>query len=83
MINMKYLKELTVSLHDLAINFHSFMIEENAKYFTVNGYKSHFWYITDVRQDGTYPCHPIDDKGNVYQPIYFDYQQRVTIHFNV
>ena len=80
---MKYLKELTVSLHDLAMNFHSLMIEENAKYFTVEGYKSRFWYITDVRQDGSYPCHPIDDKGNVYRPINFDYQQRVTIPFNV
>lgn len=80
---MKYLKELTVSLHDLAMNFHSLMVEENAKYFTVDGYKYHFWYITDVKQDGSYPCHPVDEKGNVYYPINFDYQQRVTIHFKV
>lgn len=80
---MKQLKELTLSLHDLAMNFHYFMIEEKAKYFTVNGYKSNFWYITDVKQDGTYPCHPIDEEGNVYRPIFFDYKQRVTIHFKI
>ena len=78
---MQYLKQLTVSLHDLAMNFHSLMIETEAKYFTVNGYSYHFWYITDVRPDGTYPCHPTDDKGNAYYPMYIDYTEQVTIHF--
>lgn len=74
-------KELSLTLHDLAMNFHYYMIEQKAKYFTVDGFKSHFWYITDVRQNGTYPCHPVDENGNVYHPIYFDYLQRVTIHY--
>lgn len=79
----EHLKKIECNLHDLVSNFHYLMIEENAKHFTVNklGDKP-FWFITDVRQDGTYPCHPTDDKGNVYKPLFFDYKERVTIHFN-
>ena len=65
------------------MNFHWLMVENNAKYFTVDNYKSHFWYITDVRDDGTYPCHPVDNKGNVYNPVKLDYQTKVKIHFAV
>lgn len=84
-LKMKHLKQLTLPLHDLVMNFHSLMVEENAKYFTVAGamFSLKYWYITDVRPDGTYPCHPTDEAGNVYQPTFLDYQQRVTIHFNV
>lgn len=78
----KYLKEFTCTLHDLAMNFHSLMLEENAKYFTVENFgNTQFWYIADVRQDGTYPCHPTDGKGNVYYPKFIDYTRKVTIHF--
>lgn len=80
---MKYLKELTLPLHDLAMNFHELMVKENAKYFTIHGYNQKFWYITDVRQDGTYPCHPTDEKGNAYYPMFIDYNTMVTIHFNM
>ena len=80
----KYLKRLECSLHDLVMDFHYLMVEEKASHFTINGhsFSFKFWYITDVRSDGTYPCHPIDDKGNVYRPLCFDYNQRITIHYN-
>lgn len=76
-------KDSCYTLHDLAMNFHSLMVDGKAKYFTIDGchFSFKFWYITDVRQDGTYPCHPTDENGNVYSPLYFDYKQKVTIHF--
>ena len=64
------------------MNFHSLMVEEDAKYFTIEGFGLlPFWYITDVRSDGTYPCHPTDMKGNAYAPYYVEYTRKVTIHF--
>lgn len=78
----QYFKQLNCTLHDLAMNFHSLMIEEKAKHFTIENFgNTPFWYITDVRQDGTYPCHPTDGKGNVGYPKYVDYLAKVTIHF--
>ena len=79
----KYLKQLECTLHDLAMDFHYLMVEQNAKNFTIKSFgDTPFWYITDVTLLGTYPCHPTDDKGNVYAPEYFDYTERVVIHFN-
>ena len=80
---MKYLKSLTIPLIELARNFNELMVEENAKYFTIEGDNDTYWYITDVHQNGTYPCHPIDKYGNVYYPRYVDQYTNVTIHFNL
>ena len=80
----KFLKKFDCKLYDLATNFHGLMIEEEAKFFTIDGFgETKFWYITDVRQDGTYPCHPTDERGGVYEPKYVDSNTKVTIHFNV
>lgn len=80
-MNLKNVKRLHITLYDLVMNFHEIMINNNAEHFTVGNSKTPYWYITDVRQDGTYPCHPTDGKGNPFYPRYFDYLTKVTIHF--
>lgn len=81
---MNHLKTLDLSLLDLARDFHHLMVENKAKYFTIPGHgEMMFWYITDVREDGTYPCHPQDYEGHIYDPYYVDQDTIVTIHFDI
>ena len=79
----QYLKNLNCTLYDLAMNFHGLMIEENAKHFTIEGFgKIPFWYITDVTQLNSYPCHSMNKDGSPAPSKYVDYLAKVTIHFN-
>ncbi len=51
---------------------------QKAKGFRPIGSKLTYWYITDVRQDGFYPCHPYDDKG-IYKANLLDGLSEVEI----
>ena len=79
----KIFEIIQVSLQDLAENFHTLMVSGGAKYFTINCFGDvKFWYIGDVREDGTYPCYPTDDEGNVQPPRIVNLDQKVKIYYS-
>jgi len=73
-----------IKLYDLAVWYDYVLCGyceyfQKAKGFRLPNSNISYWYITNVRQDDTYPCHPFDEKHPVYYPNYIAGETEVEI----
>ncbi len=70
---------MTLSIGELAQNFHELMVNKNAKGFTIGKGKKIYWYIVTYARTGQYKCLRFDENNILGYPRFVNSNTNITI----